>query len=52
MATQGKKKGAAAAAAGALAASALAVGTAAGDVKLFDAALGELKWRARDAIEG
>jgi len=30
----------------------LAVGTAAGDVKAFDAQLGQLKWRAKGCIEG
>lgn len=31
---------------------ALAVGTAAGDVKVFDAQLGELRWRRANVIEG
>ncbi|GFR42926.1 hypothetical protein Agub_g3822 [Astrephomene gubernaculifera] len=30
----------------------VAVGTAAGDVKLYDVQLGELKWRAVDAVQG
>ncbi|KXZ42694.1 hypothetical protein GPECTOR_124g494 [Gonium pectorale] len=30
----------------------VAVGTAAGDVKLFDVQLGELKWRAVNAVQG
>lgn len=30
----------------------LVVGTATGDVKAYDSALGELKWRARSVLEG
>lgn len=30
----------------------LVVGTAAGDVKAYDAQLGELKWRCKDCVEG
>jgi U3 small nucleolar RNA-associated protein 5 len=30
----------------------LAAGTAAGDVKLFDVHVGELKWRAVDVVQG
>ncbi len=30
----------------------IVAGTAAGDVKLFDTAMGELKWRAKNVVEG
>lgn len=30
----------------------VAVGTAAGDVKFYDVQLGELKWKAVDAVQG
>ena len=42
--SQGKKKGGGT--------TVLVLGTGAGDVKAYDAQMGELKWRSRNVIEG